>query len=227
MARRRPRYRENLPRARLRGGWLRSTRGGREVYRTPTCPFNRGRWLRSRVLHVSICASAFSSILCLVLIVERPDIVSEREHVGGRKLRAAHRRHGAAVILGIGHAVGDGLCDRRNTAVAPQPMLAGQVRSKRRALGVRAVAAGAGGSVLAVENFFAQGHLCFGLSRGRWKIGSSFHACVGMDSFGRLRLAAGRSSGLIFGGGRWGGLDCRGFDVAVESYAPDTAVLVI
>src|SRR5262249_58759890 len=106
-------------------------------------------------------------------------------------------------------------------------MLLGQVRPKRRALGVRSVAAGAGRAVLTVEDLLAERDLLLGLSRGRWKIAGGFCPRVGMDTFGRLCLAASGSSGLILGGGRRGRLDSRCFYINLEGHTPDTTLLGI
>src|SRR6478672_6905335 len=76
-------------------------------------------------------------------MVERPDVVGERQNLRRVELGSAHRRHTAAIVLRRWHALGDGRGDRGDAAVAPSPFAGGQVWRERRALGVGAVASGA------------------------------------------------------------------------------------
>ena len=52
------------------------------------------------------------------LLIERPDIVGERQDVGRQELRAAHRRHAAPIVLRIRHAIAD---DLEIEAMLPSP----------------------------------------------------------------------------------------------------------
>jgi hypothetical protein len=77
-------------------------------------------------------------------MAERPDVVRDRRHLRRRELGPAHRRHRASELLRIRNAVGDDLGDRLDAAIAPQPFRAGEIRPQRCALGIGAMAAGAG-----------------------------------------------------------------------------------
>src|SRR5579862_6827181 len=77
------------------------------------------------------------------VVAQTPHVRRDRRHLTRRKLRATLRRHRAAILLRLRHAILNRFSDARITAVAPQPFLACQIRSRRRALAAIAMASGA------------------------------------------------------------------------------------
>src|SRR5262245_25887265 len=77
----------------------------------------------------------------LASVADSPDIGRQRSDFGTGELRAAHGRHGTAIVLRLRHTLRDDLRDGLQTPIAPQPMLAGQIRREWGALGVGSVAA--------------------------------------------------------------------------------------
>src|SRR5580692_7043996 len=63
-------------------------------------------------------------------MAETPYIGSQRGRLGIGELGPAHRRHRAAILLGLRHAVGYHFQYPGETAVAPQPLFLGQIRSQ-------------------------------------------------------------------------------------------------
>src|SRR5690242_19225334 len=94
-----------------------------------------------------------NSLLLASCLADRPDIGGYGVEVVIGQQGAAHRRHRARIALGVRHALADRLGQRREAAVAPDPCAAVEWRTHRRAVGVGAVAAGAGAVIdLAVED---------------------------------------------------------------------------
>src|SRR5579863_9798330 len=57
-------------------------------------------------------------------MADGPYIRRDRRQLVGRKLRATHRRHWAAIFFWLRHAFGDCFLDSGIAAIAPQPFLA-------------------------------------------------------------------------------------------------------
>ena len=74
------------------------------------------------------CPRSIKLRLLHALMSDGPDVGRHRAEVLLRQRDTAHRRHGAGMLLRLGHAVGDGIGDACEAAVAPQP-LAADVRS--------------------------------------------------------------------------------------------------
>src|SRR6476469_6870503 len=121
-------------------------------------------------------------------MVERPDVVGERQNLRRVELGSAHRRHTAAIVLRRWHALGDGRGDRGDAAVAPSPFAGGQVWRERRALGVGAVASGARAAIQAVENLLTEFHLLRGLPGRRRQASGHIGTGIGMHALWRLHL---------------------------------------
>src|ERR1700693_6594263 len=91
--------------------------------------------------------------LICTLVTQRPNIGRYGCCIGTRQLCAAKRRHRTPVFLRVRYPVGDRPGNRRNTALAPQPFSARQVRSQWSSLAVGPMAAFACPNIgLAVEN---------------------------------------------------------------------------
>src|ERR1700693_3725224 len=58
------------------------------------------------------------------VMTQTPHIRCECRYLVGRKLRATHRRHMAAILFWLRYTFGDRFLDYRIAAIAPQPFLA-------------------------------------------------------------------------------------------------------
>src|SRR5436305_13725767 len=58
-------------------------------------------------------------------MAEAPHVCCDRRCLVGCKLRAAHRRHWAAILLWLRHTLNYGFLDSGIAAIAPQPVLSG------------------------------------------------------------------------------------------------------
>src|ERR1700676_5308919 len=133
-------------------------------------------------------------------MAERPDVGRNGVQVGLRKGDTAHRRHGAGMGLRLSHAILDRRLEALQAAVAPEPLPIRQIRSDRRSLGIRTMAAAAGGACdVSVENAISKRNLLLGKTLWHGEFARLLPG-VGMDAFrrqslcrgGRLRLALGR-----------------------------------
>src|SRR5579863_9638226 len=73
-------------------------------------------------------------------MTETPDVCRNRRSLVRGELCASHRRHRAAILLGLLDAVSDHVEQFGVTAIGPQPFPARQIGTHGRALTVRAVA---------------------------------------------------------------------------------------
>src|ERR1700722_11772339 len=60
-------------------------------------------------------------------MAQGPDVGRHRRHLIGGQLSATHGRHGRAILFRLRHTGVDYFCNRSVTAVAPQPMSAGEI----------------------------------------------------------------------------------------------------
>src|ERR1700737_2080027 len=103
-------------------------------------------------------------------MTERPNISGEGRKLGRRQLGSAHWRHGSPVLARLRYANGDGVRDRSQATIAPQPFAAGEVGPLRRALAVRSVAARTGRTRdFAVVDALAEGNLVGCCARWSWQ----------------------------------------------------------
>jgi hypothetical protein len=73
-------------------------------------------------------------------VAQGPYVGRHRRHLIGAELSAAHRWHGGAILFRLRHTVADYFRNRCVTAIAPQPMSAGEIGTQRRTGSIRAVA---------------------------------------------------------------------------------------
>src|ERR1700675_4249500 len=96
-------------------------------------------------------------------MTERPDVGGNGVQVGLRKGDTAHRRHRAGMGLRLRHAILYRRLQGFQAAVAPEPLPIGQIWSDRRSLGIRTMAAAAGGACdVSVENAISERNLLLG-----------------------------------------------------------------
>src|SRR5712672_4203105 len=74
-------------------------------------------------------------------MAQRPYIGCDRRNLGRGQLGTTLRRHRSPVLLRLRYAHGDGVRDRGETAIAPQPFATREVGPLRRAPAVCSVAA--------------------------------------------------------------------------------------
>ena len=67
-------------------------------------------------------------------MTQRPNVGGDGRKLGGGRLRTAHGWHRGPVFPRVWYADGDGVRDGSETAVAPEPLPAGEVGPQRRAL---------------------------------------------------------------------------------------------
>src|SRR5271155_5705972 len=146
----------------------------------------RDRKLRPEALSPRQCLPAEISGLGFLgsMVAYSPHIRSDGFYLRRCELRAAHCRHGAAILFRRRYTVGDGFGDSFPAAVAPEPFVFGQVRAERRSTTGVAVASGAGSSAdLAMIDAIAErDHL---MRRSRW-YGESRITGVSVRTLGRL-----------------------------------------
>src|SRR5690242_107361 len=92
-------------------------------------------------------------------VAERPDIGGDGRDLVLREIGAAHRRHRAGRLLGLGDSLPDRSGEPGEASVAPEPMAAREVGTLRRALAGRAVAGRAGPAVRAMIDALAERYL--------------------------------------------------------------------
>ena len=122
------------------------------------------------------------------MLAESPNVRRYGFDLFGGQLRAAHSGHGAAVLLGNGNALGDGLGESFPTAVAPQPLFLSQVRAKRCSAPGCAVAGGTRGpaDIAMIDTIAERDHLV----RGSGRHGESGVPGIGIRSLGRIGSVA-------------------------------------
>lgn len=162
------------------------------------------------------------------LLAKRPHVSGNGVKVLLRKLRAAHGRHRASIVLRSRDPVSDDLLDGGKTAIAPEPMTAGEIRPKWRSLRIRSVTAGAcPAALLTAKNPRAQLKLVPRGARGNWQPRYCHFARrlagLWIKASRRLRIRSGRS-GCTGGRSRFDASRCG---VAVKGHAPDAASDVI
>ncbi len=137
-------------------------------------------------------------------MAQGPDIRGEGGELLGSELRTSHGRHGAAVLFGLRHSLLNDLLDSGVAAVAPQPLVGGEVRPQGRTRGMRAVATRTGRAAhfTVVDAIAQRDHL----PRGAFGNRKVSRAGVGMGSLRRF----GYSFLDLTGGSQWTGAGCVG-----------------
>ena len=79
----------------------------------------------------------------LTAMAQGPKVSRHVRDLRRGQLRATHRGHWRSILLWVRHPDGDGVGDRSEAAIAPQPLAACEIGSLGTAFGVRSVASGA------------------------------------------------------------------------------------
>ena len=119
-------------------------------------------------------------------MTQRPDVCADGGNLLRSQLRAAHRRHGTAIVLRLRNAIANDARDACIAAIAPEPVTAYERWAERRTIGVITMAARARGATFtALEHPVAElDHAPRGPGRNR-KSGSRLTR-VGMNTLRRM-----------------------------------------